>query len=93
MPNRITKRDLQARIDWLNKLTGNPLKPYQDTEVLKANPGNYHLDSTYGGLWLAQMSKDGRIRKIIGGFYPKRELYEILNAYIAGIEDSKKGRV
>jgi len=36
------------------------------------------------------MCEGGGVRKIIGGFYPKRELYELLNAYISGIEDAKE---
>lgn len=92
MTQRITEKDLQGRIDWLNKLTGNPKQPYNqrfEGGEFTANPGNYHLDSAYGGYGLQQMCEGGGTRKIIGGFYPKRELYVLLNAYIDGIETAR----
>jgi len=90
MAQRITEKDLQGRIDWLNSLTGHNLQPYgPKAGGYVANPGNYHLDSAYSGHGLAQMCEGGGVRKIIGGFYPKKELYELLNAYISGIEDAK----
>ncbi len=88
---RITEKDLQARIDWLNKLTGNPAEPWSlgTGGGCVPNPGNYHLDSAYGGHGLQQMCEGGGTRKIIGGFYPKRELYNLINAYIDGVEVNK----
>jgi hypothetical protein len=89
MTQRITEKDLQGRIDWLNKLTNNPPDPYTTQKDLHVtpNPGNYHLDSAYGGHGLAQMSEGGGVRKVIGGFYPKKELMALLNAYIDGIQE------
>ncbi len=93
MKPRITEKNLQDRIDWLNKLTGNPIEPYQGSEnQYQTNVGNYHLDCAYGGVGLAQMVEGGGVTKIIGGFHPKREFLTLLNAYISGIEDAKKGK-
>jgi len=90
MKPRITGKNLQDRVDWLNELTGNPIEPYQGRpQQYKTNIGNYHLDWAYGGIGLAQMVEGGGVTKIIGGFYPKREFLGLLNAYIDGIEVKK----
>lgn len=85
----INKAMLQARIDSLNSLTNNHLEPYtkSNTGKLQANIGSYYLDAAYGGYNLARIeNKGGGISCPIGqGFYPKRELLNKINAYIAGI--------
>ena len=94
MSQRITEKQLEIRIAYLNRITGNPetmytkIKPAtdKDTGYYLQNAGNYHLDSAYGGHGLAQMTENGGVTKIIGGFYPKKELYGLLNTYIAGIQ-------
>ena len=79
MTQRITEKDLHSRIDYLNKITGNAMEPYNISPAgCDPNPGNYHLDSAYGGHGLARMCESGGITKIIGGFYPKKELYGLI---------------
>jgi len=86
---RITERMLQARVDWLNGLTGNPLKPWakNDDGKMKANIGNYHISNAYGGVSLHQMCTDGGgVRDVFScGHIPKRELFERVCAFMEGI--------
>lgn len=95
MTNRITNKDLEYRIEYLNKLTGNPTTSYsRDSEGrFKANIGNYHLMGAYGGVMLGQITNEaGGVRTISNdGYDTKRKLYNFLNAYIDGIELAKEG--
>lgn len=90
--NRITEKQIQARIDYLNKLTGNPETPWTRLEDRnKANIGNYHLSGAYGGVCVNQMhNESGGVTCPLGSYHrPKRELFDALNAFIAGIEMRK----
>ena len=90
--NRITEKMLQAKVDYLNKITGNPDAPYAKTEAgLKANIGNYHISGAYGGVCLHQMvNEGGGVRTPLqAGHVPKRELFDGLCAFIKGIEIGK----
>ena len=92
---RISIKDLERRVSYLNTLTGNPQKPWirNDDGKLVAQIGNYHLSQAYGGVCIHQMlsSGGGVTTPIFGGHVPKREAYQQLNAYIAGIENQKRG--
>ena len=87
MSNRITEKLLQSTVDVINRMTGQPEKPYSDG---KANPGNYHLDMVNGAYGLSQMSNEGGGTRMI--IYPdtKRNLYRAMQAFIAGLEAKKK---
>lgn len=89
---RITEKDLQAMCDRINRMLDKPLDPYARTEGNPgANIGCYHLDHAYGRVALYQMaSEGGGVRDIFGGHMPKRELYELMHAFIKGIEEVKK---
>ena len=91
---RITEKMLQGFIDYLNKITGQPMTPYTRTgDKLTANIGNYHIECAYGGYQLVQMvSEGGGIRTITGGFCPKRELYYLTRAYTDGIIEAGKSK-
>lgn len=43
MTNRITEKMIQARVDYLNKITGSPMQPYAKNEngEMKAQIGNF----------------------------------------------------
>lgn len=86
---RITEKQLQSLIDHLNKITNSPATPYAKDETGKytAQVGNYHLDCAYGGYNLARMcSAGGGIsHPITSGYMTKRELYNLIHAYIRGI--------
>jgi hypothetical protein len=85
---RITDKDLQAVVDMLNRITGNPAVPYLSPVDGKAQPqgGCYHLSHAYGGVALHQMCATGTgIHDTFSrGHMPKRELYELMHAFQRG---------
>lgn len=93
MVYRITEAHLKAKVDWLNKMTGNPTDPYTRGADghHKANIGNYHLSHAYGGVCLHQMANEGGgVRDIFNcGHITKRDLAERISAYMLGLEHSK----
>lgn len=94
--DRITEKDLAAVVNRINEMTGSPetsYTTYQENgkKKWKANPGNYHLQSAYGGHGLVRMCNEGGgVESIIGGYMPKRELYEKMQVFINGYGLSKK---
>jgi hypothetical protein len=90
--NQVTIKQLQAQIERLNQLTGNPLAPYtrSDDGKLHGNVGNFHLSQAYGGVCVHRMANDcgGVTTPIFHGHRPKREAFGLLVAYIAGIESA-----
>jgi hypothetical protein len=89
---QITQTMLQGKIDFLNELTGNPLKPYAMVEgTHRSQIGNYHLSMQYGGYALYRtVNQGGGINDIFSrGHGTKRELYERICAYISGIESTQ----
>jgi hypothetical protein len=90
--NQITQKMLQGKIDLLNELTGNPLKPYVLVDGKpSAQIGNYHLSMQCGGYALFRIANEsGGINDIFSrGHGTKRELYEMICAYISGIESTQ----
>jgi hypothetical protein len=86
---RITEKMLQNKVDYLNKITGNPMAPWEKTQTgITANIGNYHLSYADGGVSLHQMMNEhGGVHEHLGtGHGPKRQLFDKLCAYIQGIE-------
>jgi hypothetical protein len=97
MSNRITDKQLQAVCDRINKIFGLPLtayKPY-DATVGRAQPnaGVYHLSHAYGGVALHRMSEregcSGVNDVFSRGHMPKRELYELMHAFLRGVDTVK----
>jgi hypothetical protein len=90
---RTTQKELESLVEWLNKITNKPTKPYMQNENgdYKAQIGNYHLSYAYGGVTLHQMVSDGGgvTTPLGGGYFTKRELAAKLRAFIAGIEVGK----
>ena len=82
--NRITESQLQAVVDRLNRITGSPMAPYASG---KAQIGNYHLSHAYGGVCLHRMHNEGGgvSSPLSTGHITKRELYNLMHAYIAGL--------
>ena len=93
--NRITEKMLQARIDYLNEITGNPAAPYIKDENgrYKAQIGNYHLSHAYGGVCVHQISNEGGgVREpLFSGYGTKRGCFEALCSFISGYEACKRG--
>lgn len=93
MTNRITEKMIEARVTYLNELTGNPIEPWlrNGEGRSKANIGNYHTSHAYGGVNVQQMTNEGGgvCEPIQCGHSPKRELFDKLCAFINGIEVAK----
>ena len=96
MARRITAKDLESQVRIINTLTNNPQEPYtSNMEGYKPNDGAYYLDSAYGGVQLVQMvvSSAGSGEKDIlprGYHCTKRELYQRLEGFIAGLEVAER---
>ena len=78
---RVTKRQLEAAVERLNKATGNPVESYVKRESdgrYKAQVGNYHLDWAYGGVSLCKMLNDGGGVTTISGRGTKRECLDAI---------------
>ena len=89
---QITQTMLKVKIDLLNELTGNPLKPYGLVDGKhRAQIGNYYLSMQCGGYALFRIANEsGGIKDIFSrGHGTKRELYEMICAYISGIESTQ----
>ena len=94
MKTRITTKDLESRVAFLNKITGSPATPY--TKLAKPgkyepNVGNYHLDWAYGGVKVIRMMENGGCSNPFSvGFETKRECLGVLNSFIKGVEAGKE---
>lgn len=86
---RITLQNLEAVVKHINIMTNSPLESYTKKDgKYVANIGNYHLDGAYGGYALRRMvNEDGGISDVLRvGYATKRELYNAMHAFIAGLE-------
>lgn len=97
MYNRITQKDLEYLVKRINEATDSPIEPYTHIEgkngkkgKFAGNIGNYHLDYAYGGVKLVRMCSDGgSISNVsFGGFGTKRELYNWMQAFLEGMNQS-----
>lgn len=86
---RITDKQLQAIVDRLNRVTGSPAAPYIDG---KAQIGNFHLSHAYGGVCLHRMHNEGGgvSSPLSTGHITKRELADLLYAFLAGIQFARE---
>lgn len=85
---RITLSLIEAQITRLNELTNSPKEPWTRIEnKSKANIGNYHLDSAYGGYELHRMiNESGGIQDVLfTGHISKREISSVIDVYIRGV--------
>ena len=85
---RITDKDLAAVVARINRTTGSPLVPYVGN---MGQVGNYHISGAYGGVALHRMhTEGGGVADVFQrGHVPKRDLYELMHAYLAGMEVAK----
>jgi len=87
---RITQKDLEYLVKRINEVTNSTQASYSPVnrgKGLKANIGNYHLSYAYGGVQLVRMVNEaGGIETISRPCHvPKRELYNWMRAFIAGL--------
>lgn len=80
--------DLEFMVGRINEATNSP-KTYgqKDSEgKFCTNIGHYHLDRAYGGNKLVRTDNEsGGIREITSGFVSKKELYNLLQAFLKGV--------
>ena len=95
---KITKQDLQGAVDTLNRIscncnycatftrTGKPCA-FESNGI--AAPKAYFLSGAYGGWELCQQTAGGGVRNVLSmGHRPKRELYNLIWAFIKGIQSA-----
>ncbi len=87
----VTLRDLEYLVDEINRVTGSPMTAYTRSAIdgrLRSNIGNYYLDAAYGGYTLYRVDNAaGSVTTPLGiGHLPKREIYNLLVAFLAGIK-------
>lgn len=93
--NRVTTAHLDAIVARINNMTNSPLQPYASGPSGKYEPqaGCYHLSQAYGGYALHRMSTKegctGTNDVLSRGHMPKKELAELMYAFIRGIETAK----
>jgi len=90
--SRITEKNLEALARRINQAAGTPetymTKPADGSRTI--NVGHYHVDYAYGGSKFVQTVSDGGgIRTITGSYAPKRETYELMQAFLNGLESGK----
>lgn len=86
---RISIKDLELRISYLNRITGSPETYSTPNEgKFKANIGHYHLDRAYGGCALHRVDNEsGGVDDISRiGYASRKDLYNWINTYISGIQ-------
>ena len=87
---RITIKQLENLVFRLNESTNNNPTPWSTNKAgkLTANIGSYYLDGAYGGWTLAQICNEngGITHPISCGFVSKREIYNLINAYMKGVQ-------
>jgi hypothetical protein len=78
---RITLKDLEIRVARLNKLANIENPSWNKI-------GSYLLDGAYGGYELQKVvnTSGGVTCRISSGHVSKKELYSMLNSFIAGLE-------
>ena len=83
--NRITNKQLDALCDYINKITNSPSEPWAGGH---AAVGNYHISHAYGGVCLHRhVNEFGGVNcPIVHGHVPKRELFNLMQAFIKGLE-------
>jgi hypothetical protein len=89
---RITKKQLQARIETINSILNRPATPYSQVGgKLVANIGNFSLSQAYGGFGVHLMCNEhgGVSTPIWAGHITARDAYERISAFIAGLTFSK----
>ena len=86
---RITIKQLEQQVKYLNELTKNPLKPY--TFKKGSNTGCYYIHKAYGGYQLEQIvNKGGGARTLLNtGYTTKKNLYNNICSFLLGIELAK----
>ncbi len=92
MNKQVTKAQLEAVVERINRITKSPLTSYTKHKSGKftANIGNYHLSWAYGGVALHRMCSDGGgVSDVLSiGHTSKRECLNSMFSFIRGLESA-----
>tara|TARA_R100000008_G_scaffold79001_1_gene60386 strand:- start:600 stop:932 length:333 start_codon:yes stop_codon:yes gene_type:complete len=95
---RVSKKMLENKVDQLNKITNSPTEYYRTEyspgnifKVRHTNKDHFCISGAYGGYELQRVCNDGGgVRTFFNtGHIPKKELYNLISAFIDGIELQK----
>ena len=85
--NRISKAELDALVQRINELKNKHPLPY-DVDKREWLVGSVYIQGAYGGFALEEVATpSGGTRNVFGGYRPKRELYQLMHAYLKGYTD------
>jgi len=88
--DRIRQSDLEYLAGLINQTTNSPMETLTRDEAgkLTANIGNYYISGAYGGVSLHRnVNLHGACTDVFNcGHVPKRDLYNRMRAYLAGLE-------
>lgn len=88
--DRITNKQLDSLCDWLNTMTNSPTTYSTRNEdgQFKANIGHFHISHAYGGVCLHRVMNEGGgvTTPIVHGHVSKRELFNLMHAFIKGLD-------
>jgi len=91
--DRITNKQLEILADRMNEVTGSPKEAWTRAKdgTLKANIGNFHISRAYGGACVHRMMSEGGgvTTPISYGHIPRRDLFELMHAWLRGFEEAK----
>ena len=86
---RTTNKQLEFLCARINAAQKTPAKPYERIDgSLVGQIGNFHLSGANGGVSLHQtMTEGGGVRDVFScGHVTKRDLYQMMRAYLAACE-------
>lgn len=91
---QVTKAQLEAVVERINRITGSPLTSYTKdaSGKYRANIGNYHLSWAYGGVSLHKMcTEGGGVSDVLSmGHQSKRECLNQMFSFIRGLESAEE---
>ena len=91
MTQRITEKQLENLVTWINELTGSPVE-YRNKETGKINIGHFTLSHAYGGVCVHRIVNEGGgcSTPIVHGHVTKRELYNEMHAFIKDLVSKRE---
>lgn len=92
MTNRITRKNLDNLCEVINNMLDRSIEPYElkDNRIHKAVVGNFHIIEQSGLVQLAEMTSEGGGVVIHLTGLTKRECWELMTAFIAGLRIAEK---
>ena len=84
---RVTKKMLENKVDYLNEITNSPIEYFSDDGKFTINIGHFCISGAYGGYELQRVcNSGGGVRTPLNtGHIPKKELYNLICAFIDGM--------